>query len=408
MEKPPIPENEEARLAELMDYLILDTAGEEVFDLITKLAASICEVPTSLVTLIARNRQWFKSIHNLNIESKEVPRDVAFCSYTILNADILEISDALEDSRFKRNPLVLNDPKIRFYAGAPLTTPNGLNLGALCVIGPQPKVLSQQQKDQLTNLSQVTMKLLDVRRGITKKEEENWRIQEAAKVKEMVLANMSHELLTPLNAIVGFAQLLDDDQDNITEGERRDYVAHILERSNFLLRIITNILNLTNLKLEGMEFKYELTFLDKEIEEVIASLRKTLDFKKIKLSIELNPENLQVSIDRYWFKQIVNCYLSNAIEIAPSEGSVTVQVKLKSKDSLYIEIKDSATIIDMHDLETLFLQESYTYSEVLKKYPGIGFNLMLIKQIVEAQGGKMGVKLAKKGCVFNAIMHCEP
>jgi signal transduction histidine kinase len=247
---------------------------------------------------------------------------------------------------------------------------------------------------------------LDVRKAITRKDAENWQIQESAKVKEMVLANMSHELLTPLNAIVGYAQLLEDTS-SLPVSEQREYVEHILERSHFLLRIITNILNLTDIKLEGMEFFYEQSLVYKEIAEVIASLRKTPDLKKIKLSIDLDPPNLKVKMDRYWFKQIINCYVSNAIEIAPPEGAVSIRVRHEAKGLLYIEIKDSEATIDVHDLDALFQQDEQAYTTVLSKYPGLGFNLMLIKQIVEAQGGKMGVKLAKKGCIFYARLRCE-
>lgn len=162
MPKAPVPANEKQRLETLRQYEILDTASEQVFDEITKLAANVCETPISLLSFIDADRLWFKS--NVGLPVKETARDIAFCAHAILQNDIFEVPDALADERFAQNPVVTNDPNIRFYAGMPLVTKSGYALGTLCVIDRVPRELSEEQKMKLRTLAQSVLLLLEVRR----------------------------------------------------------------------------------------------------------------------------------------------------------------------------------------------------------------------------------------------------
>ncbi len=165
----PIPENETERLNALYTCRILDTAPEPVFDDVILLAAQICGVPQAAVSLIDTDRQWFKAI--LGLDVSETPRDVAFCAHTILQPDLLLVPDSHEDPRFSDNPLVTGAPSIRFYAGMPLTTSDGLALGSLCVIDQQPRQLSVQQQGALRVLGNQISSQLELKRHITLQEQ---------------------------------------------------------------------------------------------------------------------------------------------------------------------------------------------------------------------------------------------
>jgi GAF domain-containing protein len=158
----PIPQNEKKRLNVLWQYEVLDTVPEEVFDDLTELAARICEAPMALISLVDEDRQWFKS--KVGITISETSRDLSFCSYAITQSDLFIVPDASRDERFATNPLVVSGLKIRFYAGAPLITPDGHALGTLCVIDKVPRKLRREQEQALRILARHVVSQLELRR----------------------------------------------------------------------------------------------------------------------------------------------------------------------------------------------------------------------------------------------------
>jgi len=162
--KAPLLPSESARLAALHSLGILDTPPEEAFDDLATLAASVCQVPIALISLVDRDRQWFKSRAGWTTE--ETPRDISFCAHAILQPDLLVVSDAAADERFVDSPLVTDEPAVRFYAGAPLVTPDGHALGALCVMDHRPRQLTQEQARALRILGRQATALLAQRRSL--------------------------------------------------------------------------------------------------------------------------------------------------------------------------------------------------------------------------------------------------
>ena len=161
----PLYHDEPARMAVLRDYGVLDSLPEADFDDIAFLASHVCGAPVALVSLVDEDRQWFKAKVGIDIE--ETSRDVAFCAHAILEPDeIFVVPDALADARFATNPLVQDEPRIRFYAGAPLVSPGGMPLGTLCVFDRVPRDLSAEQTRALGALAREVVIHLELRRAL--------------------------------------------------------------------------------------------------------------------------------------------------------------------------------------------------------------------------------------------------
>lgn len=153
--------NEKQRLEDLKHYALLDTAPEESFDRITRIAKKVFGVPIALISLVDENRQWFKSHQGL--ETCETPRDISFCTHAIEKNQPLIVHDASEDPRFRDSPLVTGDPNIRFYAGIPLRSPKGFNLGTLCVMDRQPRIASLEHIEILRDLARLVVDEIELR-----------------------------------------------------------------------------------------------------------------------------------------------------------------------------------------------------------------------------------------------------
>ena len=178
MKKPEIPINEEDRLNALAEYRILGTKPEQAYDDITKIASLVCNAPISLLSLVDADRQWFKS--KVGVEAEETPRDWSFCAHAIHSPDPLIVSDALLDERFKGNPLVCGDPKIRLYAGFPLQSSESLRIGTLCIIDREPGSLSDKQCSIMNALARQVVSFLELRKRSIKLVESFYSLQNSS------------------------------------------------------------------------------------------------------------------------------------------------------------------------------------------------------------------------------------
>ena len=204
---PPIPTNESARLSALSRYHILDTPPEAAFDDIARLAALLCQTPMALITLVDKHRQWFKAA--IGIEAREMPRECSFCAHTINRpTELMVVPDATADQRFSQNPLVQGAPHVRFYAGAPLVTPEGFALGALCVVDRQKRELTSLQQEALRVLAGQVMSRLEQRRILTDLALRLETAQRLAHVGDWVydIANKRHDWSAEIFHILGVSR----------------------------------------------------------------------------------------------------------------------------------------------------------------------------------------------------------
>lgn len=157
----PIPADDDYRLAALKALPLLDTPPEPEFDTIVQLGQHLFDVPTCLITLVDRDRQWFKA--RVGLDVAQTSRKVSFCGHAILNSSVLVVPDAAKDERFHDNPLVLGPPYIRFYAGAPIMLPSGYPIGTVCILGPEPNhAFSAEDARRLASLAQLALNAISV------------------------------------------------------------------------------------------------------------------------------------------------------------------------------------------------------------------------------------------------------
>jgi two-component system, NtrC family, sensor kinase len=155
---------EAARLAALDRYAILDTEPELTFDEIVNLAAYICGTPMAMLSLVDDHRQWFKS--RVGVQVRETPRETSICVHAIQQGELFIVPDTLKDARFEKNPLVVNEPRIRFYAGAPLINEDGFALGTVCVVDREPRELNDEQKQALKSLARLALGQMELRQNL--------------------------------------------------------------------------------------------------------------------------------------------------------------------------------------------------------------------------------------------------
>jgi len=375
-----IPENEQARIQALLQYEVLDTEAESVYDDFVKLASYICQTPISLISLVDPTRQWFKA--KVGCPATETSRDFAFCAHAIHQSDVFVVPDTLTDQRFVDNPLVTGDPHIRFYAGAPLVTPEGLAIGTLCAIDREPRILSPEQITALEKLARQVVAQLELRR-LTKE------LQQVLESKNKLFYILSHDLRSPFNGILAFSQTLAEEAETLTRDEIQDFSQTVLTSAEQFMHLIDNLLHCTRFELGTLEYQPANIAIDTVVTNVLTLLKGNAAQKKVDLVYKSYP-GTEVFADSTMLHSIFQNLIGNAIKFTPVDGCVTIQA-VDQDTMIQVSVIDTGIGVSPEKLAGLFESMAGRTTDGTAGEKGTGLGLLLCKDLVEKHGGRVWV-----------------
>lgn len=372
--------DEVKRLSALKSYSILDTLPEKQYDDITKLASQICETSVSQITLVDEDRQWYKSNYGIAID--EVERDKGFCTHTVAGReDILMVPDLRKDDRFMNNPFVTGDPHVKFYAGVPLTSKEGYNIGALCVIDTVPKILSQNQIESLKSLSNIVIHLLELHRT----EQTLGKSSKELKVRNDELKQFAsvaaHDIKSPLNNILTATNILEESYGEEFDDQGIQLIKMINKSSNQLTTMINGILEISKNSHATLNQR-ELIAMDDFIVEIFDMVDKSG-------SVQYNfPSGKVVYTNKTGLQQIFINLITNAIKYNDKPKAILDFTFADHKNEYKFSISDNGMGIKQGDKNRVF--DLFEVGENEKNGHGIG--LTTVKRLVETMSGDISVE----------------
>lgn len=405
------PIDEHLRLEALQRYGVLDTEAEASFDGITSLLASICGTPIALVSLVDSERQWFKS--RVGLDAEETHRDLAFCAHAILKEELLIVEDATKDERFFDNPLVTSGPEIRFYAGAPLITPDGHAIGTLCAIDTTPRTLSAQQKQALSTLSKHVINLLELSLTLKKTQTLNHQLQESQEKlnasnesQQRFFANINHEMRTPLNAVNGFTKLLikrvkkENLPPYVTDG--LDFIKIAADRLKDLVDDVLDISKIDAGKMTLSLHPFNVWNLLSNTMTIVSMRSQDIGVNTA-FNIAADVPNEMIG-DEKKINQIALNLLSNAIKFTPAGKTVIATLSWRD-NQLCFSVQDEGIGIPENELKSIFLPFEQSAHSIQSEFKGTGLGLSIVQSFVDLMHGTIDVKSElNKGTIMTVML----
>ena len=376
-----IPENESERQANLDLYGILDTFPEDAFDAITSIAAHICGTPIALISLIDKDRQWFKSHHGLTVS--ETPRDFAFCAHAILEPDqLFVVEDAKLDNRFADNPLSTGDPNVIFYAGAPLVSSEGFPLGTLCVIDNKPHTLNSDQRKALADLSNQVIAQMELRRNLKELKSKNEELSRYAHL-------ISHDLRSPMQSIYQLSKIIAKESEGNLSEKAEKALGQLQKKAFQSQELVDGILKHS---LAGEQsYKPEKIQLAQFINELVEFCSPPSD---IQIVTEISVS--EIVSDSIILHQILQNLISNAIKYNDKDQGLVRIVASVNESELTFEVIDNGPGIPEKFHERIFgMFQTLSYADRFGN-KGTGIGLHTVKNLVVLLGGSITVE-SKEG-----------
>lgn len=434
MHEPAIPSNEEQRIVCLENLNVLDTPAEERFDQLTRLAQKIFQVPIVLISLIDRERQWFKSKQGLDAD--ETPRTISFCGHAILQNDIFIVCNALEDERFYDNPLVVSEPNIRFYAGCPLEGKGGYKLGTLCLIDSKVRSLNNQQLDIFRELAQ----LIEEQLNMAKENREilllNLQLKETVRQLELakdelihsekmaslgrLVTGFAHEINTPIGIALTAVTKLDEIAKNIKymltleEVEEEDLEEALNKISPACELATSNLLRagrlVTSFKRTSVDQNIEdktLFCIHDVIEDVIVSLGSRFHNTNIEIENRCSPEINMYSYPGIISQVLINLMLNSLLhgfDNGKMAGKITIDIQ-KHQHEYQLIYTDNGVGIKKEVQKNIF--EPFFTTKRAQGGTGLGMYVCYNLLVNKLQGNLSCKSIPGKGVTFHVTIPIE-
>lgn len=378
----PRPINELQRQRKLRAVVARDFNENPLLNEVVATVRKLMDCPTCIISLVDQDEQWFKARDGFSLE--RTPRDYSLCSHTIMKDEVLVIPDALSDPRYCNHPVVVNDPHIRFYIGAPITV-GGFRVGSLCAIDYEPRPAPSGEKlDILQSLARLVSETIESNAAAEGPGDEG-HSSIAGDARRELLALVSHELKTPLTVILGNASVLEH---FVEDPAKRKMVAAIIRSGNHLNHLITQMIQFTDIDAgeillnEGPWSLSEITRDAMSSIEPIASPRG----KTVAFSTDQRPDTL--SVDKEQMHIAVSCILMNTL----ISGGDSISVHLRSDaESVSILVSDNGAQLSSGDIRDALSPFGFVGDLDTRATADLGLNLPMARTIAELHGGDLDV-----------------
>ena len=382
-------DNEAERVKALMEFDIIDTLPEKIFDDLTKIASSICNTPISIINFIDHERQYFKSSVGL-AAGAPAPLKYSFCAHAIANPQAhFEVTDARKNPQFASNPLVTADPNIVFYYGIPLVTSEGFAIGSLCVIDQKPGKLSAAQTEALQSLSNQVMFLLDLRKKNKLLVSYQQKLQEYSSNMEAFAAMAAHDLKQPLGSVQASLKIMEAKHEDLWDDTDQTYFKLINTTTKRMNLLIHDLLDYA--KGGFITKEYECIDLSLLINTIFEELTESIIGEKPEINIAAMP---LIITSRTALTVLLKNIMSNALKYQKKGIRAHLNVKLEKSESFWtFSVQDNGIGIKPEYLETIF--EPFKRLHNQQEFDGSGLGLASCKKIVE--------KTFCSSCSYNEI-----
>lgn len=387
--------NDPARLAALEASLLLDSAAEEEFDRLTRLAKRLLDVPTALVSLVDGDRQFFKSCIGMTgwpAEQRGTPLEYSFCKHVVHSGTPLAITDAREDPLVRANPAVA-ELDVVAYLGVPLRSREGHILGTLCAVDTEVRGWSAADIAAMGDLAEGVITEIMLREEVRALREAEQALAaaadaavEAAETKARFLANMSHELRTPLNGIIGILRLLTDGE---LLDEQRDLLGTARSSGDELLRIVNDVLDFSKLEAGKLRLDPHPFGLGDLVEDTCHLIAADASAKDVQLVCWVDPALPATSRgDGGRLRQALTNLVCNAVKFTDA-GDVLVRAQAAQPGHVRFTVTDSGIGIAPERLPALFEPFEQADASTTREYGGTGLGLTITRDLVELMGGRL-------------------